>query len=75
MMGNVLVPGFPSDQSVYRSKITGQYGMVVVVEIIKSLWVLKEGPITLGCDRLNALKEALYYFYELTSSDQKEMIF
>ena len=35
IMGNVLVPGFQSNQSAYRSEIAGIYGLVMVTEEIK----------------------------------------
>lgn len=37
IMGNVLIPGFQSNQSVYRSEIGGIYGLVMVVKLIKSI--------------------------------------
>ena len=49
-MGNVLVSGFKSDQSAYRSEIGGLYGLVIVVEMIKEMWDLTSGIVTLGCD-------------------------
>ena len=35
IMGEVVVPEYPSDQSAYRSEIAELYGIVVVVETIK----------------------------------------
>ena len=39
-MGNGVVPGYGSDQSAHRSKITGLYAMVLVVDMIKEVWGL-----------------------------------
>ena len=43
IMGNVLVPGYASDHSAYRSEIAGLYGMVVGVETIARLWNIQKG--------------------------------
>ena len=40
IMGNVLVLGFKSDQSAYRSEVGSLYGLVMVVELSKNMWAL-----------------------------------
>ena len=57
IMGNVLIPGFKSDQSAYISEIGGIYALVMVVELIKRMWDLDKGSIVIGCDGINALYE------------------
>ena len=59
MMGYVMVPGFASDQSAYRSEIAGIYGSVLVVEMIKEVWGITQGGILIGCDGKDALKQAV----------------
>ena len=72
IMGNVIVPGFHSDQSAYRSEIAGIYGLVMVTEAIKRLWGLEKGEITIGCDGINALHESLDFYYKPTSCNQQQ---
>lgn len=45
IMGNVLIPGFESNQSVSRSKIGWIYGLAMAVELIKSMWGLQGGSV------------------------------
>ena len=59
IVGRLISPGFASDQSAYRSEISGIYGMVAMVEGIASVWQLKEGKITLGCDGIQAGLQSL----------------
>ena len=40
IMGNVLIPGFKSGQSAYRSEIGEIYALVMVAELIKRIWNL-----------------------------------
>ena len=54
-MEKVLLLGFSPDQSAYISEIAGLYGMVMVVEVIKEVWMITSGLITLGYDGINAL--------------------
>ena len=56
ILGDCILPGFPSDQSAYRSEIGGIYALVLVVDIIKDMWNIKSGSIEIGCDGLNALQ-------------------
>ena len=72
IMGNVLIPGFKSDHSAYRSEIGGIYALVRVVELIKEMWNLDKGSIVIGCDGINALYEALDYRYRTTTCHQKQ---
>lgn len=56
IMGNVLIPGFKTDQSAHMSEIGGMYGlMIMVIELIKDLWDLKKEAVTIGCDGINTL--------------------
>ena len=41
--GNVLIPGHHTDHSAYRSEIGGLYGLVLMTELIKQVWGIKEG--------------------------------
>ena len=72
IMGNVLIPGFKSDHSAYRSEIGGIYALVRVVELIKDMRNLDEGAIMIGCNGINALYEALDYRYRITTCHQKQ---
>ena len=67
IMGNVLVQGFASDQSAYRSEIAGIYGLGIVTEVIKILLGLEKGEITIGCDGITVLYESLDFRYKPTS--------
>ena len=58
-MGTVVVPGYASDQSAYRSEIAGLYAIVLVVEMIKEVWGLTEGRILIECDGKDALNQTL----------------
>lgn len=42
IMGHILVPGFPYDQSAYKSEIAGLYGMVVDIGEMKKVWGLEK---------------------------------
>ena len=70
--GDGIIPGFPSDQSAYRSEIGGLYGLVLAVEIIKDLWKIRSGAIVLGCDGINALYQALDIKNLTISSKQQQ---
>ena len=58
-MGHLVTPGFNSDQSAYRSEISGLYEMVMIIKAIAKVWNLKEGGVTLGCNGKGALHQAL----------------
>ena len=59
IVGRLISPGFASDQSAYRSEISGIYGMVAMVEGIAKVWKLTQGKITLGCDGKQAGLQSL----------------
>ena len=59
ILGRLTTPGFPSDQSAYRSEISGIYGMVAMVEGIKFVWKIHKGHVTLGCDGKQAGLQSL----------------
>ena len=71
LLGKVLVPGYASDHSAYRSEIAGLYGIVLMVEIIKKVWRLTKGSILVGCDGKTTLEQALQFRKNRTSSKQK----
>lgn len=54
-MGNVLIPGFTTDQSAYRSEIGGVYDLVMVIDLIKDMRELQNGAVTIGYDGINFL--------------------
>lgn len=74
-MGNVLISGFKSDQSAYRSEIGGICTLVMVVELIKSMWILGNGSVIIGCDGINALYKAFDYEYMITLCHQRPFDF
>ena len=45
--------------------------MVMVMELITSMWGLLKGSVVIGCDGINALYEALDYTYMITTCQQK----
>ena len=59
IQGKVIVPGYASDQSAYRSEVAGLYGLVFVLERIVSVCRLSTGGVTIGCDGLNALTDSI----------------
>ena len=58
MIGRVLVPGYPSDHSAYRSELAGLYSIVLVVETIKEVWGQTAGSVVVACDGKEALRQA-----------------
>ena len=46
--------------------------MVMVIGLIKELWDLKEGTVTLRCDGINTLHQALEFKYNPTSASQHQ---
>ena len=68
--GNVLIPGHHTDHSAYRSEIGGLYELVLMTELIKQVWRIREGEITLGCDGLGALYQSVDVEYFITSCKQ-----
>ena len=59
IVGRVVVPGYPSDQSAYRSEIAGLYGVTLIIEMITKVWGLPSGSVIVGCDGKSALKQAM----------------
>ena len=72
IMGTVVVPGYGSDQSAYRSEIAGLYAMVLVVEMIKEVWGLSKGGILMGCDGIEALNQSLNIQKNMTVCHQQQ---
>ena len=59
--GVAEVPGQPSDQSAYRSELTGIFGIAVMITTICKIHNITEGSIEVGCNGLSALRQALEY--------------
>jgi hypothetical protein len=55
IVGCHVTPGHPSDQSPYRSELSGIYGILCVVEEICKLYDIQSGNITIGCDNEKCL--------------------
>ena len=45
--GNGLIPGHHTDHSAYRSEIGELYGLVLMTELMKEVWGISGGGITL----------------------------
>jgi hypothetical protein len=52
----LVTPGEPSDQSPYRSELSGLYGVVTMVHIICAQFKITSGAIEVGCDCESALR-------------------
>ena len=48
-------PGDPTDQSPYRSELSGIYGALCVAEELCSLYAISAGSLTIGCDNEKCL--------------------
>jgi hypothetical protein len=57
LRGHCVTPGNPSNQSAYRSELTGIYGIVCTIWYLYNKYGLS-GHITVGCDGLSALRHA-----------------
>ena len=57
--GVLVVPGYPSDQSPYRSELAGLYAIMTAVEAICAFYNIKEGSIEVACDGESALNNAI----------------
>jgi hypothetical protein len=55
--GLAVVPGHGSDQSAYRSELTGLYGIAMTVRLLETKYSF-HGTVTIGCDGLSALNKA-----------------
>ena len=70
IQGKVAVPGFASDQSAYRSELAGLYAIVYVVETLIEVYGLVQGGVSIGCDGLSALQQAVSKIKTATSAQQ-----
>eukprot|EP00978_Attheya_sp_CCMP212_P032089 scaffold123677_cov34-Attheya_sp.AAC.4 len=59
IVGCHVTPGNPADQSPYRSKLSGIYGILCIVEELCKLHDIKSGGITIGCDNEKCLWMAI----------------
>ena len=59
ILGCHVTPGFPSDQSPYRSELSGIYGILCVVEELCALYNIESGSFALGCDNESCLWMAI----------------
>ena len=66
-----MIPGHHTDHSAYRSEIGGLYGLVLMTELMKEVWGISGGGITLGCDGLGALYQSVDVKYFITSCKQQ----
>jgi hypothetical protein len=55
--GSTVAPGDPSDQSAYRSELTGLYGIAMSIRYLELHFDFR-GSVTIGCDGLSALRKA-----------------
>jgi hypothetical protein len=55
--GLAVIPGHGSDQSAYRSELTGLYGIAMTVRLLETKYSF-HGSVTIGCDGLSALNKA-----------------
>ena len=58
--GECIVPGGPSDQSSFRSEVTGLYALCQMVWCLCKYYSIDHGHMTIGCDG----KEALYRVFD-----------
>jgi len=58
LWGSVVCPGGASDQSAYRSELTGLYVIMTVVNHLCEFYTIEEGSVEIGCDGLSALQTA-----------------
>jgi hypothetical protein len=56
----VVTPGFPHQQDVYRSELSGLYASVIAINALVLYYQVKEGAITLACNNISALRMASY---------------
>ena len=54
-----ISPGHPKYQDAYRSKLAGIFHVAYIVEEISREFNILEGAITIVCDGLNAIKNAM----------------
>ena len=53
-----MSPGLPHQQSAYRSELAGLFAMVTMIEVVCSYYEIKGGMVELGCDGIQALRQA-----------------
>ena len=53
-------PGQPSDQSPYRSKLSGLFSIITIMDTVCQYHGIDMGRIELACDGLSALEQATY---------------
>ena len=58
--GSCITPGNPEVQSAYRSELAGLYGIVSMIELICMYFMIEKGTVEVGCDGLQALKQATF---------------
>jgi hypothetical protein len=58
ILGLNVVPGHPDDQSAYRSKLAGLFGIVMLDNLLSKWAGILSGTIEVGCDGLSALNKA-----------------
>jgi hypothetical protein len=50
-----ISPGAPSDQSAYRSEVSGLFGIATMIREICAFYNILDGTVQIGCDGLSAL--------------------
>jgi len=56
--GRAVCPGSPDNNNAYRSKLSGLYCILIVVNKFCKFYKIAEGAIEIGCDGLSALESA-----------------
>jgi len=56
--GRAICPGGPTDQSAYRSELSGLYSILAVIHQLCLFYEVKEGQVEIGCDGSAALRIA-----------------
>jgi hypothetical protein len=56
ILGDLVVPGHPQDQSSFRSELAGLYALVIVIDALCNYQKISSGSVEIACDG----KEALY---------------
>ncbi len=60
IIGKVISPGTGSDQSAYRSKLSGILAVMIMVKYLCTYHNITEGSVELACDGLSALNKAFF---------------
>jgi hypothetical protein len=61
MTGKVITPGGLTDQSPYRSELSGILSILVLIKHLCEVHNISDGSIEVGCDGLSALNRAFSY--------------